>query len=68
MEYVFFAIPLVIILFGVIVTFFWKRKKGLSPERRKYYETEIKKINTLPSPTERIMKYDIVLQHILRDS
>lgn len=68
MEYFFLAIIIVIILFGVIVTFVSSTtKKHLKKDKKSYYEKEIQKVSTLPSPTERIMRYDMIMHHILKD-
>lgn len=67
MEYLVLTLIIVIILFGVFVTFFaaGKRKK-LPAGRVAYYQGEISKCANL-SPSERIMHYDKILHHILRD-
>lgn len=68
-TYFLLALLIAIILFGVFVAFFWKKRKktGLSEERKQYYGREIRKTSAFPSPNERIMKYDTILNHILKD-
>lgn len=66
--YLISAILVIIILFGVFMAFFWGgKKKWLSASRKTYYLQEIQKVKWLSSATERIMKYDNILHHILKD-
>ncbi|MDP2104035.1 MAG: hypothetical protein Q8K26_03880, partial [Candidatus Gracilibacteria bacterium] len=68
MIYFFLSILVIIILFGVFMTFFWGgKKKQLSASRKEYYTKEIQKVRGLPSASERIMKYDNILHHILKE-
>ena len=67
MEYFFLAIIIVILLVGVFLTFRFSGKKDLKKDKKDYYRKEIQKVSTLPSPTERIMRYDMILHHILKD-
>lgn len=68
MIYLFLIILIVIILFGVFMTFFWSgKKKQLSANRKEYYIKEIRKVGGFPSASERIMKYDNILHHILKE-
>lgn len=67
MEYLFIAIILVILLVGVFLTFGFPAKKQLKKDKKSYYRKEIEKVSTLPSPTERIMRYDMIMHHILKD-
>lgn len=67
MEYLFLAIIVIILLVGVFLTFGFSPKKHLKKDKKSYYQKEIQKISALPSPTERIMRYDMVMHHILKD-
>lgn len=67
MEYFFLAIIIVILLGWVFLTFRFSTKKHLKPSKKSYYQAEIQKVSALPSPTERIMRYDMIMHHILKD-
>ncbi len=67
MEYFFLAIIVTILLVGVFLTFGYPSKKALKKDKKSYYEKEIQKVSTLPSPTEQIMRYDMIMHHILKD-
>lgn len=67
MEYFFLAIIITILLVGVFLTFRFSGKKQLKKDKKSYYQKEIQKVSTLPSPSERIMRYDMIMHHILKD-
>jgi hypothetical protein len=67
MEYLILAIVITILLFGVFLTFDFSSKKSLKKDKKNYYQKEIQKISTLPSSTERIIRYDMIMHHILKD-
>jgi len=67
MEYFFLTIIVLILLVGVFLTFRFSSKKELKKNKKDYYRKEIQKISNFPFPSERIMKYDVVLHHILKD-
>lgn len=67
MEYFFLTVIIVILLVGVFLTFRFSGKKQLKKDKKEYYRKEIQKVSILPSPTERIMRYDMILHHILKD-
>ncbi|NDK19890.1 hypothetical protein GW819_03540 [Candidatus Gracilibacteria bacterium] len=67
MEYFFLTVIILILLVGVFLTFRFSSKKELRKDKKNYYRKEIQKISDFPSPSERIMKYDVVLHHILKD-
>lgn len=67
MEYFFLTVIILILLVGVFLTFRFSSKKELRKDKKNYYRKEIQKISNFPSPSERIMKYDVVLHHILKD-
>lgn len=51
----------------MFLIFWFSPKKQLRKDKKAYYRKEIQKISTLPSPTERIIRYDMILHHILKD-
>lgn len=67
MEYFFLAVITIILLVWVFFTFGFGTKKQLKKDKKSYYQKEIQKASTLPSPTERIMRYDMIMHHILKD-
>ncbi|MDD5377281.1 MAG: hypothetical protein PHH16_04150 [Candidatus Gracilibacteria bacterium] len=67
MEYFFLAIIITILLVGVFLIFRFSSKKQLKKDKKSYYEKEVRKVSNLPSPTERIMRYDMIMHHILKD-
>ena len=67
MEYFFLTIIVIILLVGVFLTFWFTPKKQLKKDKKNYYQKEIQKASTLPSPTERIIRYDMIMHHILKD-
>lgn len=67
MEYLFLTVIILVLLFGVFLTFWFSGKKELKKDKKAYYQKEIQKVSTLPSPTERIMRYDMIMHHILKD-
>lgn len=67
MEYFFLAIVIIILLVGVFLTFGFSGKKQLKKDKKAYYTKEIQKVSALTSPTERIMRYDMIMHHILKD-
>lgn len=67
MEYLFLAIIIMILLVGVILVVIFSKKKHLGESKKSYYRKEIQKVSALPSPTERIMRYDMIMHHILTD-
>jgi len=67
MEYFFLTIIILILLVGVFLTFRFSGKKQLTKGQRNYYRKEIQKVSTLPSSSERIMRYDMIMYHILKD-
>lgn len=67
MEYFFLTVIIVILLVGVFLTFRFSGKKQLKKDKKEYYGKEIRKVSVLPSPTERIMRYDMIMHHILKD-
>lgn len=67
MEYLFLAIVIIVLLIGVFLTFGFSGKKELKKDKKDYYRKEIRKVSELPSPTERIMRYDMIMHHILKD-
>ena len=67
MEYIFIGIVVIALFVGVFLSFRFWNKKNLKKNKKEYYEKEIQKISLLPSPTERIMRYDMILHHILKD-
>ena len=67
MEYIFLTVIILILLVGVFLIFRFSGKKGLRKDKKDYYRKEIQKVSILPSPTERIMRYDMILHHILKD-
>jgi len=67
MEHLFLAIIIITLLVGVILVVVFSKKKHLGESKKSYYRKEIQKVSTLPSPTERIMRYDMIMHHILSD-
>ncbi|MFA6091017.1 MAG: hypothetical protein WC774_04560 [Candidatus Gracilibacteria bacterium] len=67
MEYIFLSIIVIILLVGVFLTFRFSGAKHLKKDKKSYYEKEIQKVTILPSSTERIMRYDMIMHHILKD-
>lgn len=67
MEYFFLAIIIIILLVGVFLTFRFSGKKELKKDKKSYYQKEIQKVSVLPSSSERIMRYDMIMHHILKD-
>ncbi|EKD29379.1 MAG: hypothetical protein ACD_78C00429G0001 [uncultured bacterium (gcode 4)] len=39
----------------------------MKKDKKDYYRKEIQKVSALPSPTEQIMRYDMIMHHILKD-
>jgi len=67
MEYIFLAIVILILLIGVFLTFRFSEVKHLKKDKKSYYEKEIQKVSDLLSPSEKIMRYDMIMHHILKD-
>ena len=66
-EFIFWWIFIFIIAIWIIILLLAKkRKKWLSEEKIAYYKKEIKKCN-YSSASEKILKYDKILNHILKD-
>ncbi|MDD2487235.1 MAG: hypothetical protein PHS92_02615 [Candidatus Gracilibacteria bacterium] len=66
-SYIFWGTFLLVIVLGMAILFFVKRKKkGLSGERIEFYKKEIKKCY-YSSASEKILRYDKILNHILKD-
>ncbi|MDD2917173.1 MAG: hypothetical protein PHH70_04990 [Candidatus Gracilibacteria bacterium] len=55
------------LLIGVFLTFGFPAKKKLKEDKKSYYMREIQKASVLTSPTERIMRYDMIMHHILKE-
>lgn len=68
MEYIFWWIFALIIFTGLFLVWYYSRpkKSGLTPDRIKYYKNQIQRARD-DSPIERIIQYDKILSHILRD-
>ncbi|MDD2891576.1 MAG: hypothetical protein PHQ95_01290 [Candidatus Gracilibacteria bacterium] len=67
MEYFFLTVIILILLFGVFLTFWFSGKKQLTKGQKDYYRKEIEKTSVLPSSNEQILQYDKILHHILKD-
>lgn len=67
MEYIFAVIIIIIPLLGVFFTFWFSKQRELRKDKKDEYKNDIQKISILSSPSEQIMKYDIILHRILKD-